>query len=366
MAYNYRSQRRKYSGTKRGPVQKSPRRYVRGYGGGRPGYGTMARNAWPFRSAPTRRPRFAKRKFMRKTADGNFTKSTAVMKHKGAYINKLACKMTADHTLRAQGAKRIEAAAGLQAMWSHTYQQGTDLSQAVDGTHVDYEFFIMSAQAAGKTLYKKLTKLIMTLANPTNANMQVDIYDLEVKDNAIANAAYKEPVWYLRTAWDQDFNAGDNTDYVQVRQGIPTGKNIFTDHWKINKKTTVNLNPGQVHTHKYNRYPNKRLEFGNLIGGNEVESGAANTPMQHIKGITYAVMVIVNGFPINDVTTKTLVNYSQTAINCTWHHTSVFHVVNDNSRYYNYATNSLDPVGTITTTSLMNDDSGAVTNFAAA
>jgi len=353
---------RKYRFKKRSPRPAArSARYVRGYRGGRPSYGTMARNAWPFRAAPVRRARYAARRgTIKRTGDGNFTVSRAYMKKKPSIANRIASKLTADHTLRAQGAKRIEAASGLQAMWSHTFQQGLDGFKAQDGTHISNEWTVIGGGTDGRMIYKKMTKLLMQLANNTNVCCNIDIYDLEVKEDAPATATEKEPVWYLRQAWDDNFSAGDNTDYIQVRQGIPTGKNIFTNHWKVVKKQTIKLNPGQVHDHAYVRYPHKRIEYGTNVGANTMETGAGGSMLQHIKGITYAVMVIVNGYPVNDRDNTALVNYSGVCVNATWHHTSVFHECNDNTRYYNYATNSLDPVGTLVNVNVMNDDAGAV------
>jgi len=363
----FQFKKRRQHGTRRGAVPSArTKRYVVGYRGGRPGYGAMARNAWPLRSGPGLRTRslYGKRKSI-KTPDGNFTKSYCKKStRKASRVNKLAMALTADHTIRTKGAKRVTGAVGQQGIWSHLFQCGIDNSQANDGSHIAGEDAVFTS-SDGSIMYKKSTKCEMSITNVANTLCKVDIYDLECKDDAPSTSGYKNPQWYWRQAADENFNVGNNTDYLVAHTPLPTGKNIFNKMWTVKKKSTCVLNAGQVHTHTYIRKLDKRVPRANLLGTNIIETGQQDW-LHLIKGITYSVMIVVNGFPVNDAITDTNINYGPTALDVVYHHWSVFHRLNDNSRYYTEASNMLEPLGAIGSVSTMVDETGAPALFATA
>jgi len=361
--FSFKRSRRVAKRVPRSRVKRSARRlYVKGYGGGRPGYGTMARNAWPFRSAPKRN-----RGSKRRDVVGNWRTTRVVKGGRSTSRSKMFKKVSQKHTVISKGAFTVDAAFGQQLVTCKTFQVGPVLP-TYNGTQLESEAAIWGTFVSedGSRYLKERTHLAMDCANACNSNITVDFYDVEYKDNKAYSASDLDAKAYWSWALDKAFQgtAPVITDpYCPFPQTVP----IVRDNLRITGHKRVHLNPGQVHKHIYARKLNKICDWSNVFQGG---AGSGTAPyanwLQYVKGFTYSVMVVVNGMPVSSAADKTKVNFGAAKVNCTWVHHSDFYRVDDSTAYLGLAANTVDPVQTFADAEMVNDDDGAVTAYAKA
>jgi len=335
------------------------RRYVRGYRGGRPTYGTMVRNAWPFRSAPVRRPRFTRRI----AARGNFGVSRTNIRVPGGRVSGVP-KTTAKHRTFTDGAFSVEAPQGQQFVSQSIYQCGSS-GVFNNGTSLENEAGIWSmATTQGFRYFKKGTYLSMDITSAINTNMTVDIYDVECVDTKAFSGNNLGPKDIWSWALDKGFQ-GTAPTIADPRCPFPSNSAIWNKSWKIKGHKKVNLNPGQTHKHTYARTLNKYVDWSDVFlgGSGDAQTGDYN---MFLKGFTYAVMIVVNGMPVASLANDALVSQGAAKVNVVYKHYSEFYRVEDDTKYFGKMTNSLDPYQTFTDARMINDDDGTLAAIATA
>lgn len=337
------------------------RTWVRGYRGGRPSYGTMAKNSWPFRKRTKvlrQKRRFRKSKIIQ----GGFRKSFTLLKRGGKKSAKLASlvgRLGGDRHSVSRGAFTVNlTTAGNQAVVSKVFQRYTS-PNGLNGTFIKDEFASMSSTVTGDCIFKKSTFLKYDIVSASNTVSYLDIYDIEYKDNMPYNTDYFYPHEMWRDAIDINFANATSTDYLRAQEPIPPKwpLNQFSQNCRIVKKSRIVLNPGQVHTHTYNRKLNRRFYRANGDHGDE-QGGAPATPYDVMKGWTYGTMFVLNSTPVSSIGDSTQVNFGLAKVNITWQHRSIFYQITNATRAINYYPNNDDGLATIADPQVMNDDSG--------
>lgn len=363
MARKFKFARRAKSGTQK-KSRGAKRKYVVGYRGGRPSYGTMARNAWPFRKRRriTRRGKGSK-------GGATFTSSRVTLRKKPTRTNKLLAKLVADHTVLASGAFSVEATGGVQAVHDVIFQRGTATTASQNnGTTIANEFAIYGTGGGPESfILKKGTNLFLQIANAANTCCHVDIYDFvcceDMPEQGTAPA--RGPKECFKVAIDKNYVGGAATDYLQPYTKIPFGSTTLSDNWTVKKRSSISLNPGQMHNHRFTRATNKKIHNNQILDNNLIEYPLSTGGIEMVSGWTYAVMVILNGYPASVVDQPTQVGFGPAKINCIWKHSSRFCRIADNTKGRAWNTNTADPPYT-GTTRMVNDDDGAVSTYAKA
>lgn len=184
--------------------------------------------------------------------------------------------------------------------------------------------------------------------NQMQANTEVDIYDLVSK---VTKPAYTDPAadWTSGLVdQGQTANAGNAFNYQP--RASPTTSKQFNITWKIIKRTRLVLSPGQLHQHSFSFQPKRYLDMEYV------------QTYEQIKGITCATMFVLRGAPSDDtigLATGTVYMTPQ-KISGWVKHTYKSHVLGLLARNNNYINNLSDAV--LTTTDVINEESGAVVN----
>lgn len=145
---------------------------------------------------------------------------------------------------------------------------------------------------ARKMVVQSVTgEYIMT--NSSLATAYVDIYDIVRKHDANpANPGSQNPV----TAWRQGVQTEAGTNALPFDQDInslPTDSSLFSDYFKVIKRTHVPLAQGATHKHSIKYAPNQ------VIDEQMYTNGLPNlTPIAaEIAGTTIWTMIVVHGQP---------------------------------------------------------------------
>jgi len=336
-------------------------RYVRGYRGGRPTYGTMLRNAWPLRGAPAvaRRPRFLKRKSFK----GNFGVSRTAIKVPGGRVSGVP-KTTAKHRTFTDGAYSVEAPQGQQFVSQALFQCGSS-GLFNNGTSLENEAAIWSlATTEGFRYFKKNTYLTMEITSAINTNMTVDIYDCECMKTRAYTTNNLGPKDMWSYALDKGFQ-GTPPVISDPHCPFPSNSKIWSSNWKIKGHKRVKLNPGQTHKHMYARTLNKYVDWSDVMlgGSGDAQTGDYNL---FVEGFTYAVMIVVNGTPVASLANDANVSQGAAKVNVTYKHYAEFYRVEDDTKFFGRMTNSLDPYATFADARMINDDDGTLAAIATA
>jgi len=337
------------------------RRYVRGYRGGRPTYSSMLRNAWPLRGAPAaaRRPRFARRMVTR----GNFGVSRTAVRVPGGRVSGVP-KTTAKHRTFADGAFTVESAQGEQYVHQCLFQLGPNGTYN-NGTSLLNEVGIWSMSTTeGFRYFKKNTYLTMDIVSATNTLVTVDVYDVECVDTKAYTTNNLGPKDIWSWALDKGFQ-GTPPTITDPNCPFPSNSAIWNKAWKIKGHKKVKLNPGQTHKHTLSRTLNKYVDWSDVFqgGAGDAQTGEYN---MFLKGLTYGVMIVVNGQPCASLANDTLVTQSKAKVNVTYKHYSEFYRVEDDTKYFGKLTNSLDPYQVFADARMIQDDDGTVAAVATA
>ena len=144
--------------------------------------------------------------------------------------------------------------------------------------------------------------------------------------------------------WNNGVTDEGNATNDTLPGTLPFNSREFTQFYKVLKVTSGLLSPGQCHTHKFKFNPFKSI--WDQISQNSYV----------MKGLTHYQMLVIHGIPANDDTTDTLVGIGSAKVN----------VVVSKTYKYTYVDNpqaaikQLDQQGTITTESIINEDTDAV------
>lgn len=191
---------------------------------------------------------------------------------------------TATNVNLVNGSFRVTAAVGKQLVANLVVPfAATDMS--VMRTQVN-------AQPTARVCYKESYSTIQ-ITNQDNGNVLITLYDVLAKRSGVADPL---ATWQAGTA------AGGSALQQTVVGAEPTSCARFNDYWTVKKVYQFYLGAGQSHCHilKYN--PNMQIP------------GEIQDVTTFIAGLTHGCMMVVNGAPYNDSTTKTQVSSGGCAV----------------------------------------------------
>jgi hypothetical protein len=215
-----------------------------------------------------------------------------------------------------------------------------------------------TAYASGLNTVRAITgtELNMQLVSASTNIMEVQIlFCRAVRDTQSSS----EPTTGVRQVWVETALEMVSTQAPTVVDEYPTRNEGFGSYWHIASRKKFIMNPGQsrsvrVKTHEGNWAPTK------VSLGVNVETGGY---YNNIRGRTYAIMIIMKGYPVSDSTNNTFVNVGAGKINLTWtfkmHHRVDAHSAYDRS----LITNVYDSLGVVTVARQINDDDGQAMNI---
>jgi len=129
------------------------------------------------------------------------------------------------------------------------------------------------------------------LSNMDKGNVQVTLYDLVPKRD-LSNNQY-DPITSWTNGLADCVNNGSTTPAISNLGSTPFDSPRFCQNWTVKKSTKITLAQGQCHTHriylKVNRVINRELTQDQF----------------HLRGLTAHTLIVANGLPLNDQTTKT-------------------------------------------------------------
>jgi len=144
---------------------------------------------------------------------------------------------------------------------------------------------------------------VVTMMNAFNANLELTIYDiLSKRDASVANSFPPDTAWSVGSTLEGAANAS------LVVGALPTDSDLFNTFFKIQKRTSVVLAPGNLHRHETFSYPHRVVSkaLSAYIGTNGC-----------IAGLTSWVMVVIKGSPDSDNTTSSQVSVGSSLLNYT-------------------------------------------------
>jgi hypothetical protein len=145
--------------------------------------------------------------------------------------------------------------------------------------------------------------VVVQMMNAANSSLSLTIYDILAKrDASVANSFAPDAAWATGSALENAANA-----YL-VAGALPTDSDLFNQFYRIQKRTSVVLAPGNVHRHEVFSFPHRVVSkaLNSYIG-----SGG------NIGGLTSYVMVVINGAPDSDQVTGTQVSLGAAYLNYT-------------------------------------------------
>lgn len=318
---------------------------------GRPTWGSMARAAGLFGSRKRKSSSgYPKSKKFKSSRRRKFSKSTA--RRKTSYVRNskrgkapmsLLKQLAAPNIIKSSGATRVESGSNAQGIYFQTFMKG----QSSEPTSLTAVF-----DAAGvygdnptKEIFIEYVSMKFQMTSQTTAQTKVTIYDLvSRRDLAYGDASNNPNNLYV----DSCSQVGISNAYAP---GVtPYNAPGFCSRWKVKKQKTFVLNPGQVHRHNVFRYHNWRVPRYTYDKNNyDVDTLAKRTQL---------VMIIIQGFPCNDRDAQSLVGIAPTALDVTFQSEVKYRMIQDNSTTYQVITNLVNPLSSMTTPTVMDDDSG--------
>lgn len=195
------------------------------------------------------------------------------------------------------------------------------------------------------------SKLSLHLRNQTNTNCKLTLYDISVKRNAFSST-YDTPI----EAWDKgylDMNAALTSHSKEVG-ATPFKSPEFRLYFKVQKVTTMNLEPGMEHEHTVIQRLNRRVtstEFAN------------RGSTFYFKNLTHFTLAVFHGSLVHESATPATVSYAAITLDYAWRKESNFGYLRQNVPSMTYQ-NSITKA--IVDTDFMGEDADIDTNVASA
>jgi len=142
---------------------------------------------------------------------------------------------------------------------------------------------------------------VLSMKNVSNANLTLTIYDIIAKrDASVANSFAPDLAWNVGASLEGTTNAS------LVVGALPTDSDLFNQFYKIQKRTSVILAPGNLHRHETFSYPHQVVSSAltSYIGSNG-----------NIGGLTTYVMIVISGDIDSDQVTGTQVSVGAAYLN---------------------------------------------------
>lgn len=140
--------------------------------------------------------------------------------------------------------------------------------------------------------------------NQDKGNVEIILYDLTVRrDVTVADQGALNPLSAWSTGLTEDASGSSTTVAARTNLGsTPFDSKLFTQYYKVMKTTKLILSQGASHIHKVH------------IKGSRMMDAALVNREQYLRGLTHLTIAVVNGFPLNDQTTKTNVTTGVAAV----------------------------------------------------
>jgi len=154
-------------------------------------------------------------------------------------------------------------------------------------------------------LYFKSCSSELMMTNQTNDPAHVIIYDCVARRDS-SSANFVNP----GVSWQQGcVDSGSATQYQTVGNN-PFAIPLFTEFWKIEKITDVNLHSGGHHVHKTWLDPMHVMD-------REIQIALGTTGACIGKWTRFS-LVVIHGYPLNDSVTQTQISTSAVAVDMVW------------------------------------------------
>lgn len=270
--------------------------------------------------------------------------TTSVFSHKSAcpkYMSQVF-KETSPQVYISNGSGRTTAPTGQQALAVYGTLTASGTGGDYSSTTNDLQNIIQQVYAGVPTasqrttrLYVKSTMVNMTFTNNQTNNMFCDIYDVVARRDGNQSTF---------TAWQNGLvDQGLGSGYTAINV-VPQMSTSFNQHWKVLKKTSIELPPGNSHRHIQTIKLNKSFNYERL------QDATAN-----FAGLTTAVMVVIWGAPDHDATTVTSVSTGSCLLDSVISRQIVYAISQPQTTLTKY----VSTLGTITTERNVNPESGA-------
>lgn len=242
-----------------------------------------------------------------------------------------------NHMVISPTGQQLATTVGVANIASYDMLSNTDLTTMVGklsvGGTTAYNMFIVDA------------KMELFLKSASTFSAVIKVYDCIPRRDATANTATPVTAWV--NGITDELSAGAATNVGNT----PYMSDLFNLFWEVKKETTFDLLPGASHRHTVYSEPNMKIHnelLANITG-----------PVQ---GLTVHSMIVLQGGPAHDSTTKTQISTAAASIDIVKTVGYNFKFLQDNGTNY-YKTNGL-PTSFTVGAEVMNEELGELQNAA--
>lgn len=179
-------------------------------------------------------------------------------------------------------------------------------------------------------LYLKDLRGDIMITNQTNDVAQVYIYDVIARRDMPGSGAYTDP-W---TAWQQgsadSAATSGGTNAYEIIGTTPFQTAGFTEWYKVLKITDINIHSGGHHKHQFKL---KSKRFINQEVLNEITASGVVGQFQLF------TMILVHGFPLNDLDTLSEITTANIALDIVWKKQYEYYVIQQQRNLQTYVNN---------------------------
>lgn len=277
------------------------------------------------------------RKDVKSSPQGDSSSYAHMYTHK-SHVSKSTLAMFAPNHLVINNGQQLATTVGVQNAASYSFLTGTDLNTMVGK-------LISVGGTTAYNCYVSAAKQVLNIKSASTFSTKITIYDVIYRRDATANTATPAAAW---TNGIGDELAGATLGDIG---GTPYQSDLFNLFCKIQKVTVIELLPGTSHIHTTSAFPNKKIhhELLNNVTGN-------------IMNLTCSALVVIQGGPGHDSTTKTQVTATGASVDILQDIHYDFTALADNSTNY-YHTNNLVTSFTVGA-EVVNEELGELQNAA--
>lgn len=263
--------------------------------------------------------------------------TTSVFSHKNPcpkYM-KQVFKQHEDQSYITNTSARVTATTGKQALWAWTSLDTGAFGAGDIGKMMELaNGGALSGNAKTLRIYLGKSKTNYLMTNNQTNNIFVDMYDVVARKDQSQTI-----LGSLQTGLvDQGITGG--SDAINV---TPFMSQLFCTNWKIVKRTSIELGPGESHRHVFNFAVNKQINAERMQDAS-----------WYYEGITHGTLIVAWGAPCHDATNTSLVSTGSVLLDCVMSKQMQFYV----SSFAVSKTQYVSALGTITTERAVNEESG--------
>lgn len=196
------------------------------------------------------------------------------------------------------------------------YTVYTELARFYNAATANFVRLENVGSANVNTFLLKDCTLTINLVNQSPSSTEVDLYYCLSKKTTEATSVDPANLWGVGLAAQQAGTTGTSS-YPDTK---PTDSKIFNQHWKIIKKITWKLDPGQEAQVNFKFKVNRYLDTNYLVQNNNIR-GITICPMMTVRGIPGSIGATASYANTTTTTTPSKVafttNIKYTAVMCT-------------------------------------------------